>query len=101
MGTGRNVFRVCHVRRQVAGHSRGKNHELFVKRLENYLMIIKRYITRNYYYYYYYYRTYCYFFLFIYFILSLNLSYLCFFTFCLSSSFSSSSSGTVQNFLGV
>ena len=31
--------------------SRGNNNELFVKRLENYLIIIKRYINRNYYYY--------------------------------------------------
>ena len=56
MGTGRNIFLVCHVHLQVAGHSRGNNHELFVKRLENYLIIIKRYINRNYYYYYYYTR---------------------------------------------
>ena len=53
MGTGRNLFLVCHVHLQVAGHSRGNNYELFVKRLENYLIIIKRYINRNYYYYYY------------------------------------------------
>ena len=57
MGTGRNLFLVCHVHRLVAGHSRGNNTELFVKRLENYLIIIKRYINQNYYYYYYYYGT--------------------------------------------
>ena len=50
MGTGRNRFLVCHVHLQVAGHSRGNNNKLFVKRLENYLIIIKRYINRNYYY---------------------------------------------------
>ena len=50
MGTGRNLFLVCHVHLQVAGHSRGNNNELFVKHLENYLIIIKRYINRNYYY---------------------------------------------------
>ena len=58
MGTGRNLFLVCHVHLQVAGHSRGSNNELFVKRLENYLMIIKCYINQNYCYYYYYYYYY-------------------------------------------
>ena len=42
MGTGRNLFFVCHVHLQVAGLSWGNNNELFVKRLDNYLIIIKR-----------------------------------------------------------
>ena len=36
----------CAPKLQVAGHSRGNNNELFVKRLENYLIIIKRYINQ-------------------------------------------------------
>ena len=44
----------CAPKLQVAGNSRGNNNELFVKRLDNYLIVIKRYINRNYYYYYYY-----------------------------------------------
>ena len=40
----------CAPKLQVAGHSRGNNNELFVKHLENYLIITMRYINQNYYY---------------------------------------------------
>ena len=44
----RNLFLVCHVP-TYAGHSRHNNNELFVRRSENYLIIIQRCINRNYY----------------------------------------------------